>query len=95
MEISSYSDGESTELRSVVPYLRKEETSETGERRAWYVLYYGFTLVISFVLNSHAAPSRNELQAELTSLTTSQSSSSAEVGTLRRRVEDVESCWCH
>lgn len=36
------------------------------------------------------AASRNELQAKLASLTTSQSASSTEVDTLRHRVEDVE-----
>ena len=54
------------------------------------MLCYGIILGVSFVLNFHLAASRNELQAKLTSLTTSQSSSSAEVETLRHRVEDVE-----
>ena len=52
------------------------------------------TLVISFLLNFHAAASRNELQANPTSLTTSQSSSSTEVETLRHRDEDVEREKC-
>lgn len=48
-------------------------------------------LVIRFIVFiSSVAVSRNELQAKLASLSTSQSASSTEVETLRHRVEDVE-----